>query len=79
MPWYTMVSQIKQAELSKISRKHVVAFKVEYEEYFRLINTFNSDRTTSNKFRLASLRKCMKGDLLENIVMTWVIEDVEEV
>lgn len=75
----TLISQIQRPELSKPGRDNVVKFKEEYEEYGRLITSFNSDRSESDKIRKSSIRECMKVDLLENLIMTDAFNNITDI
>lgn len=79
MPRDTLVSQIQRPELTKPGRDSVVKFKEEFDEYTRLIDTFNTDRTPATRLRKATIRECIKVDLLENLIMTNLIPEVENI
>ena len=76
----TLINQIQRPELRKPGRDQVVRFKEEYDEYVRLIDTFNMDRTPTNRVRKATVRECINIDLLENLIMVdaFQVTDIEE-
>lgn len=78
MPRDTLVSTIKRSELSKAGRDSVVKFKEEFDEYARLIDPFNGDRTAVRHVRKC-VRKCIKVDLLANLIMMDIIKNVDEI
>lgn len=79
MPRDTLVSFIQWPERSKPRRDSVVKFREDYEEYARPIDFVNNDRTPSNRVRNAPVRECIRFDLLENVIMTDIIKDVDDI
>lgn len=75
----TVISQVKQPELTRGARDHVIKFKEQYDEYVRVMNAVNADRAPNQKLRIASIREFIRIDLLENLSMTTEIPDVEDI
>lgn len=79
MPRDTVLTQVQRPELSKPGRESVTKFREEYEEYTRLIEAYNVDRPANSRLRRSTIRECVTVDLLENLIMTNLIEGCEDI
>ena len=63
----TVVSEIKRPELTSCRRSAVGSFREAYEEHKRRIGDVNRNRAARDQLRVASIRECIKPDLLESM------------
>ena len=69
MPVDSLVSQINRPELEGCRRSSIIAFREDYDEYKRRIEAANANRQPRDRLRMATIRECIKPDLLESMCM----------
>lgn len=55
----------------------MVKFRDDYDEYVRLISSFNTYRTLTNRLCKSTVHVFVNVDLLENLIMTEAVNDVD--